>query len=175
MRTADPRWCEWGSDRPLPRLDSCEPKIETSFTQFPTVCCYLLIACLHSGSSWGYFLALINSSELSAHVAKNRTHNAQKRLFELKIRKIFWREGHSSLHRPFPSRRGHPSPHSTLLGAFGSSILALTVLDSTRAFALESDKGRYCRRCYSQFMSMTWPILVTLHVVFILCSMLMTF
>jgi len=36
--------------------------------------------------------------------------------------------------------------------------------------SLESDKGRYCRRCYSQFMSMIWPILVTLHVVFILCN-----
>jgi len=36
------------------------------FTQFPTVCCYLLIAYLDSGFSCGYFFSFINGWSLNS-------------------------------------------------------------------------------------------------------------
>ena len=66
---------------------------------------------------------------------KNSNQNASKlAFFYLKNRQIFW-GGRTSAPSPDPSPvgKGTPPPHTLLLGALGTSILALTALD-TRAF-----------------------------------------
>jgi len=62
---------------------------------------------------------------------KNSIQNAPKHAFlSSKIEKKFW-GGAEPLPRSLPVDRGTPLPHTQHLGAFGTSTLAPTALDST--------------------------------------------